>query len=115
MFFNGFPSILENPQRSTEEAMTKQWTVGALAILLGVGMSASAGEKKGKSAKSEKTEVAESTPTAKKSHPVVDAVKDEVKDDAKEEALDRLEGKGSGDSQGEKLKKKAIRFGRQIP
>lgn len=95
--------------------MKNQWMVGALAILLGAGLSASAAEKKTKAAKSDKTEVASSTPTAKKSHPVVDAVKDEVKDEAKEEALDRLEGKGSGDNTGEKLKKKAIRFGRQIP
>lgn len=94
--------------------MNKRWTVGLLAILLGGGLPVAA-EKKGPSAKANKTEVAESTPTAKKSHPVMDAVKDEVKDDAKEEALDRLEGKGSGDSAGEKIKKKAIRFGRQIP
>ena len=95
--------------------MNKQWAVGALALLLGSGWTVAAAEKKGKSAKADKTEVVESTPTAKKSHPVVDAVKDEVKDEAKEEALDRLEGKGSGDSAGEKIKKKAIRFGRQIP
>lgn len=77
--------------------------------------SVNAADKKSTKKAASDAPVAESTGTTKKSNPVVDAVKDEVKDAAKDEALDRLEGKSPAKSSGDKLKKRAIGIGRQLP